>query len=343
MFAPVKVGVIGCGYVSSQFHLPALKNNPHVELVAVADIVPERAQRAAQQFEVAHHFTDENALIAADIDAVAVCSPPSEHERITIAALRAGKHVLVEKPLALTLDACDRMIEAAAQAGCKTMMGFNLRWHRLVQQASQQISQIGEPLAISSHSSSHHFTNLQADHWRRQPGLGGDPVLDQFVHHFDLWCDLLDTSLASIYAVGDETSVSITALLANGVHATSFVSERTAHRNRLTYIGDSGRLDLELNRFDGLQYTSLNTPVGGVSYWTGKLGHFARQFPNGVRVIPKGGDFVLSYPAMWQHFIDCIGTDTSPVSSFADGRRAVAAALAANESRATGLAVRLQA
>src|SRR3712207_5043418 len=99
----INVGVIGKGGIAGG-HIKAYDQLPDVKMVGVADIIPERAQAAAEKWGAEKWFTDYHELLALpELDAVSVCTFNQAHREPVIAALEAGKHVLVEKPLAATL------------------------------------------------------------------------------------------------------------------------------------------------------------------------------------------------------------------------------------------------
>jgi len=139
---PLKIGIIGCGRVTESFHLPALKQLPNTEVVGLADIDKARLNRVANQFRIERRVTEYSELLSdLSIDCVTVCVPAQFHVEVALAALEAGKHVFVEKPLALTLEDCDRLIEKANSVENKITVGFNLRHHRLIQEAQQIIQE----------------------------------------------------------------------------------------------------------------------------------------------------------------------------------------------------------
>lgn len=123
------VGVIGCGGIARLAHLPNLKRNPRVRLVAVADIDEDSARRAAEEFGAEAFYTDYHDLLAnPDVEAVTVTTWPSAHAEAVIAAAEAGKHILCEKPIAPTLEEADAMVDAAEKAGVKFTMGYQSRF-----------------------------------------------------------------------------------------------------------------------------------------------------------------------------------------------------------------------
>ncbi|MEW4290693.1 Gfo/Idh/MocA family protein [Rossellomorea marisflavi] len=137
---PLKIGVIGCGSIAKHRHIPEYMANEHAEIVAVCDIVKDRAQEMADQIG-AKAYTDYKDLLKDEsIEAVSVCTPNALHAPISIDALKAGKHVLCEKPMATSTEEAEAMIVAANEAGRKLMIGHNQRFVPSHQKAKELIS-----------------------------------------------------------------------------------------------------------------------------------------------------------------------------------------------------------
>ncbi|WP_442598820.1 Gfo/Idh/MocA family protein [Neobacillus sp. D3-1R] len=124
----LKVAVIGCGSIAKHRHLPEYHLHNKVEIVAVCDIVAERAEAMAAQYG-AQAFTDyQEAINLEEVDAVSVCLPNYLHAPVSIASLNAGKHVLCEKPMATSKEEAEAMIAAAKANGKKLMIAHNQRF-----------------------------------------------------------------------------------------------------------------------------------------------------------------------------------------------------------------------
>lgn len=137
---PLKIGVIGCGSIAKHRHIPEYMANEHAEIVAVCDIVKDRAKEMADQIG-AKAYTDYKDLLKDEsIEAVSVCTPNALHAPISIDALKAGKHVLCEKPMATSTEEAEAMIVAANEAGRKLMIGHNQRFVPSHQKAKELIS-----------------------------------------------------------------------------------------------------------------------------------------------------------------------------------------------------------
>ena len=129
----VRIGVIGCGGIANGKHMPAEKKNPNAEMVAFCDIIEERAIKANKEYgnETSKVYTDYKELLKdKTIDAVLVLTHNSEHCRITVDALNAGKHVLCEKPMAMNYEEAKKMIEARDRSGKILTIGYQNRFRK---------------------------------------------------------------------------------------------------------------------------------------------------------------------------------------------------------------------
>jgi predicted dehydrogenase len=184
------IGIIGSGGIARGAHMPGYKacEEQGVRILAVSDINPDVARRAGEEFEVPHIFTDYRKLLQMDeIDAVSVCTPNYLHMQPTVDALKAGKHVLVEKPLAMNGVEGKAMVDAATRTGMKLQVGFMSRFQS-TSQALKRFIDAGEMGEI-------YFARAQAMRRRGIPGWGvftqkdkqgGGPLIDIGVHILDL-------------------------------------------------------------------------------------------------------------------------------------------------------------
>ena len=124
---PVKYGIIGCGAIGQRRHIPECHDNPKSTVAALCDPVKDRVKELGEQYGAEAYTNHKTMLEKADIDAVVVCGPNSLHAPQTIDALKAGKHVLCEKPMATTREDAKRMIAAAKRAKKHLMIGLNQR------------------------------------------------------------------------------------------------------------------------------------------------------------------------------------------------------------------------
>ncbi|MBE5773151.1 MAG: Gfo/Idh/MocA family oxidoreductase [Clostridiales bacterium] len=123
----INVGIIGCGKVAQVRHLPEYADNKNVKIAGLFDLNMQRAEELAGKYGAKAYGSYAELLADPAIDAVSVCSSNNSHAEIAIAALKAGKHVLCEKPMATTLADCEEMVRMAEECGKYLMIGQNQR------------------------------------------------------------------------------------------------------------------------------------------------------------------------------------------------------------------------
>jgi predicted dehydrogenase len=133
--APLRLAIIGCGAVAERYHLPALQGCGDITVVAVVDPSPDRARLLSARLPGSVALSDHRELTR-QIDAAVVTAPNAWHEAISVDLLRDGIHVLVEKPMARSVDECDRMAAAASASGCVLAVGQDFRHFPVAQFAA---------------------------------------------------------------------------------------------------------------------------------------------------------------------------------------------------------------
>ena len=201
----LRLGIIGCGGIANGKHMPAEKRNPRAEMVAFCDIIPERAQKAKEEYgtEDSAVYTDYKELLKDEtIDAVLVLTHNKEHCRITVDALNAGKHVLCEKPMATTYEEAVKMIEAAKKNNKVLTIGYQNRW-RPDSMYMKQMAKDGEFGDV-------YYAEAIAIRRRAVPTWGvfideekqgGGPLIDIGTHALDLTLHMMD-NYEPAYCVG---------------------------------------------------------------------------------------------------------------------------------------------
>lgn len=149
--APIRIGLIGCGYWG-QRHLNKASRLPGVQLTALCDVQDEILQRASRLAPGARAHARHEALLCDAVDAVVIASPASHHHPIVMDALAAGKDVLIEKPLALRTAEAQEVVEAVGKTGCIVLVGYTFLYNPAVRRLRQLLDEgaIGEVLSISS-------------------------------------------------------------------------------------------------------------------------------------------------------------------------------------------------
>lgn len=201
----IRVGIIGCGKIAQVRHIPEYLDNPEVVLKGFYDINFERAQELAEKYNAKAYESYEDMLADDSIDAVSVCAANHVHAEISIAAMNAGKHVLCEKPMAITLEECEQMVEAAEKNHCYLMIGQNQRIAKAHIVAKELLRQgaIGKPLSFRTT-----FGHSGPETWSIDPGKSVwffDPkqaamgaMADLGIHKTDLIHYLFDGTIVEV-------------------------------------------------------------------------------------------------------------------------------------------------
>jgi len=132
---PLTVGVIGAGWVATARHIPSFRRDGRVRVEALLDPAPERARDVARRYHIPHTYGQLSDFLAHGLDVVAICTPPWTHAHLAIEALRRGCHVLVEKPMAMSVEEASQMVEAAREAGVSLCIAHNFLFSRSMRKA----------------------------------------------------------------------------------------------------------------------------------------------------------------------------------------------------------------
>ncbi|PWG02094.1 bi-domain-containing oxidoreductase [Sphingosinicella humi] len=203
------VGFIGAGNYASRMLIPAFRNaGAALHSVASAGGVSSVVQGRRLGFDRA--TSDTGALLAdTEVNTIVIATRHDSHASLTVEALNAGKHVFVEKPLALTLDELAAIREAQLAGGRLLMVGFNRRFAPLVRTMKRLLDSTGEPKSIIMVMNA---GNIPSDHWTQDPAVGGGRIIGEACHHIDLMRFLVGAPITSVTArrMGDSDAVSVT-------------------------------------------------------------------------------------------------------------------------------------
>lgn len=333
----IRVAVIGCGSIAKHRHVLEYHAHTSVEIVAVCDIVKERAEDLATKYQAQAYTNYEQLLDEVEVDAVSVCLPNYLHAPVSIAALDAGCHVLCEKPMATTYEEAQNMIIAAERNDKKLMIAHNQRFVNSHQRAKELITSgslgkiysfrttfgHGGPEGWSADGKSSWFFN------KEQAFIGA--MGDLGVHKADLIRYLLGeeftevssmvTTNAKDYSTVDDNAVCILKSQ-SGIIGTLSASwaYKSGEDNSTVIYGENGVLQLE----DDPNYSLIVNYKDGatVKYELGKI-----QSNDG------GGQTTTH---VIDHFIESIETGKEPAITGEEGLRSLNIILAALESSETG-------
>lgn len=340
----VRVGLIGSRFISA-IHFEALRNLRGVEVVAVASPTPGNAERFAAERGVPHHFTDIRALMDFKaVDLVVLGLPNDLHCETTVLAAQAGKHVVVEKPMAMNLAECDRMIDACAKAnvilGYAEELCFAPKYVRLKQLVDEgAIGKVHLVKQSEKHDGPH------AAWFYDTKRSGGGVTFDMGCHAIEFFRWILGgrdgskAKITSVYAQlgthvhGDRTDGDDEALLiltfeggAVGLAEESW-TKPGGMDDRAEVFGANGQVYADMLHGNALRTYSRT----GYGYAVEKAGAtHGWTYPVFEEIWNYG------FPQEMEHFVTCVRNGTTPTENGQDGRAVVEAICALYASAGQG-------
>ena len=343
----IRVGIIGCGKIAQIRHIPEYAANPHAEVCGFYDINQARAEELASKFGGRAYASYQELLADERIDAVSVCAANHVHAEISIAALKAGKHVLCEKPMAVTLEECKAMVAAAEESGKYLMIGQNQRLAKAHSKAKELIEQgaIGKVLTFRTI-----FGHGGPETWSIDPGrnvwffdktkAAMGAMADLGIHKTDMIQYVLGSRIVRTQAVlttldkrdatGGLIGVDDNAIciyhMENGVIGTMTASWTyyAAEDNTTVIYGTKG----ELRLYDDPKYSvqQINADGTRVDYQIDQIQTNDNQTASGIIDL----------------FVDCLVEKREPEISGKNVLHAMKAVFASIESSAKGCAVEVK-
>ena len=204
----VKIGLVGTGEIA-HVHAEAHSRIDGTEFSIAALIQPEAERRFSEEFDARLYAGYEELLDDETVDGVDICLPNDLHCEFALKAFQAGKHVFCEKPIALSLDEADAMIDAARRADRFLMIGHVLRFWPEYLKAKQAIDagQVGKSLAVSARRMVSLLAGTQGDRgWRHDVQRSGGAVLDMQVHDLDAFCWFFGDRPTAVFSRGLRSS-----------------------------------------------------------------------------------------------------------------------------------------
>jgi UDP-N-acetyl-2-amino-2-deoxyglucuronate dehydrogenase len=339
----IRIAIIGCGRIAKR-HAELLGTGQikGAALAAVCDSVPERAHAFSTRYAVPAFTSIDSLLASPGIDAVSVLTPSGMHAEHAVAVARSGRHVIVEKPMALTLPDADRMIEAADTAGVRLFVVKQNRFNVPVVKTRQALESgrfgqlvLGTVRVRWCRQQSYY----DQDSWRGTWAQDGGVIANQASHHVDMltWfmgpvASVHARSLTALVNIQAEDTAVATVQFCNGalgvIEATSATRPKDLEGS-LSVLGAEGCVEIS------------GFAVNQIRHW-----HFTTPAPEDTDVLQKysvnpPNVYGFGHQAYYEHVVDCLINDKPALVDGREGRGSLELLVALYESMASGKNVEL--
>jgi len=332
--------IVGCGRISSR-HAQSIKDIPDANLVVVTDILEHRAQKLAQEFGAEPLPNLESVLERNDVDVVNICTPSGLHADMAVKAMLAGKHVIVEKPMSLTLEDADKMIAASEQTGQKLCVVLQNRYNPPVQMLKTLLDdgKLGDLYLGNATVRWYRPQKYYEDGWHGTLAMDGGALMNQSIHHIDV----LQWYMGQVESVFAETATLahqmeaedagiVTLRFANGALGIVEGSTLTYPYNlegSVAVFGSKGSVKVGGTALNQLEFCKVE----------GMLEHERELITRERLDIPS--IYGLSHKYVIEDMIEAIIQNRLPKTNGYNARNSVAIVLAMYQSARTGHPVRM--
>ncbi|MBI4861539.1 MAG: Gfo/Idh/MocA family oxidoreductase [Candidatus Riflebacteria bacterium] len=339
---PLRFGLIGCGRIATR-HAKVISEMTGAELAAVCDVRPERAEAVGKKYSVPWYTSHRQMLAEASMDVVNVLTPSGDHAQPAIDAARAGRHVVVEKPMALTLDDADEMIRVCAEHNVRLFVVKQNRYNLAVQKLreARDRGRFGKMVLGTARV---RWCRTQEyydqDDWRGTWAKDGGVLANQASHHIDL-LEWMMGDVASVMAmtatrlVKIETEDTAVAILRFRSGALGVIEATTATRPRdlegaISILGEQGTVEIA-----GFAVNEIRT-------W-----QFSRPEPEDAEVVRTSAQrppdqYGFGHARFLANVVECIREGRPALVDGLEGRRSLELILAIYESVETGQEIELR-
>jgi myo-inositol 2-dehydrogenase/D-chiro-inositol 1-dehydrogenase len=342
----INVGLIGCGRIASLVYLNILKKIPGLRLTAIADSDAANREKAGRSAPHAQLYTDYTDLLRnPNIGAVIVCLPNHLHSEATVAAFENGKHVYLEKPIAVSKKEADRVLNAWKKSSLVGMIGFNLRFNPTYRTLKEDIESgaIGDVVFVRTVFTS---SGRELPEWKKHRSTGGGALLDLASHHVDLVRYVLGDEVVQISArissrTTEDDNVVLDYKTSGGVHVQSYFSINSIDEDKIKVYGTRGKLSAD-------RYASLNVKIeSGESARQGRLSYLKQVVRSLLRNPSSFKDKLLSpgrepsFQTAISRFASAVRENREVSPNLLDGLRCLTVLEAAEESARSGRMISL--
>lgn len=339
---PIRIGLVGCGAISTQ-HLEAIAAVDGLALAAVTDASADRARAVGEQWGVPWSTSFDDLLARDDIDAVTICTPSGLHPEQALAALRSGRHAIVEKPIALTVEDAEAVIREGRDRGLAVATIFQRRFEPAVRalEAAVAAGALGRISLIIAEGLYHRpQAYYDSAAWRGTRNLDGGVLMNQAIHVIDLvrWIGGPVSSVSGHVAtlghrMDAEDTASVSLRFVSGalgeIVATTCATPEFPTEIRV--YGDRGHVRIADERAVEWDVPGVNAPRDDDT-----------PVPAGTGATQTWGTNAVGHLRQYGDFVEAVRAGRSPVVTGEDGRNAVAIVAAAYEADRTGRAIVLE-
>lgn len=337
----LRFGIIGCGRVAPR-HAQSLRELEDASLIAVADKIESRANHFQQEYGVEPYADYHELLARDDIDVVNICTPSGTHAEIGINVAKAGKHIIVEKPIALSTDDANRLIDAAESAGVKLCVILQNRYNPPMREIYDVVhsGKIGKVLLGNATVRWYRPQSYYEDGWHGTWAMDGGALMNQSIHHID----------ALQWLMGDvETVFAFTGTLAHTMEAedVGVVTLRFKSGALATVEGSTVTYPHNLEGSVAIFGERGSLKVGGTALNRKVLWKIEGKMENEREIITADvvdppSVYGYSHKLVIQDMIRAIRADRQPPTHGREGRRSLALVQAIYESARIGQPVQVK-
>ena len=337
----IGIGLIGCGIWGS-IHAQTYSSSQFTKLVAICDQNKDRAEQFSGKYDSDSYTTDYHEILSnPEISAVSIATPDHTHTPIVMDALKAGKHVLVEKPLAMTVHECEKILDERDAAGTILMVDFHNRWNIPFMEIKKMLEsgELGELQMINVRLNDTIYVPTQMLSWAAE----SSPAHFLGSHVVDLLRWLSGDEIIKVY------SVSRSAILKQkGINTPDFYQTilelshgATAYVENCWIVAENAPNVFE---FKGEFIGSKGSTYVNISHhrMIEKYTEEGAGFPDVTGFVDRYGKAIGFCTASIEHFIDCILQNTAPMVTGEDGLAATQVVQAMEESAKNGIPVNVQ-
>jgi len=335
------IGIIGCG-IWGTIHAQIFSSSPFTRLVSVSDLDKNKAEQLSHKYGADNYTTDYKEILSnPEISAVSIATPDHTHTQIVMDALNAGKHVLVEKPLATSVDECKQILAARDDSGAILMVDFHNHWNIPFMQVKKMVDsgELGDLQMMNVRLNDTIYVPTKMLSWASK----SSPAHFLGSHVVDLIRWITGDEIIRVYSVSRSVVLSKKGIDTPDFYQTilEFSRGTTAYIENCWILAENSPNIFE---FKGDFIGSKGSTIVNVSHhrMIEKYTEEGAGFPDVSGVVDRYGKALGFCTASIEHFIDCVQHNNTPIVTGEDGLIATQVVQAMEQSANTGLPIDLQ-